>query len=164
MRDHRGLKHKKRKFKARFVREKPPNRFARRMKRWYWVAAAVDTGCICGVYVAASAFTYAVTQVTLTALPWANLSVFAMMEIAKWVALSSALAPLVPITFVFPLYFIFLRGYFATLVAAYGRCAACGYDIMSITPEPDGCTVCPECEAAWIVQGPAERPRGTIAP
>jgi hypothetical protein len=34
-------------------------------------------------------------------------------------------------------------------------CAACGYDLHGLTPEPDGCTVCPECGAAWRL---AERP------
>ena len=29
------------------------------------------------------------------------------------------------------------------------RCAACGYDLSASEPEPDGCTVCPECAAAW---------------
>ncbi len=28
-------------------------------------------------------------------------------------------------------------------------CAACAYDLSSHEPEPDGCTVCPECSAAW---------------
>jgi hypothetical protein len=30
-----------------------------------------------------------------------------------------------------------------------GFCASCGYDLRSLTPAPDGCTVCPECGAAW---------------
>jgi len=28
-------------------------------------------------------------------------------------------------------------------------CPACVYSLDSLTPEPDGCTVCPECGAAW---------------
>ena len=30
-----------------------------------------------------------------------------------------------------------------------GLCPACAYQIHDIEPDPDGCTVCPECGAAW---------------
>lgn len=30
-----------------------------------------------------------------------------------------------------------------------GRCASCGYKLEGLTPEPDNCIVCPECNAAW---------------
>jgi len=30
-----------------------------------------------------------------------------------------------------------------------GLCPACAYNINEIQPDPDGCTVCPECGAAW---------------
>jgi hypothetical protein len=30
-----------------------------------------------------------------------------------------------------------------------GECASCGYDLAGIRAELDGCTVCPECGAAW---------------
>ncbi len=29
------------------------------------------------------------------------------------------------------------------------KCPACSYSLAGIAPEPDGCTVCPECGAAW---------------
>ena len=29
------------------------------------------------------------------------------------------------------------------------HCATCGYSLASVPPEPDGCTICPECGAAW---------------
>lgn len=32
---------------------------------------------------------------------------------------------------------------------AHGYCPSCGYRIDDFRPEPDGCTVCPECGAAW---------------
>ncbi len=35
------------------------------------------------------------------------------------------------------------------------RCPQCWYDLSSLTPEEDGCVVCPECGAAWRV-GDAE--------
>ena len=28
-------------------------------------------------------------------------------------------------------------------------CLACGYSLKGIDPDPDGCTVCPECGGAW---------------
>ncbi len=35
-------------------------------------------------------------------------------------------------------------------LARYWRlCAACGYHLRGLTSEPDGCTLCPECGAAW---------------
>jgi len=33
-----------------------------------------------------------------------------------------------------------------------GLCASCGYTLATSEPEPDGCTVCPECGAAWRMQ------------
>jgi hypothetical protein len=30
-----------------------------------------------------------------------------------------------------------------------GLCPSCAYKIDELVPEPDGCTVCPECGAAW---------------
>lgn len=30
-----------------------------------------------------------------------------------------------------------------------GQCAACAYRLDGLTPEADGCVVCPECNAAW---------------
>ena len=32
---------------------------------------------------------------------------------------------------------------------AKGECPTCGYSLRRLDPEPDGCTVCPECGAAW---------------
>lgn len=37
------------------------------------------------------------------------------------------------------------------LQRAHQRCAACSYNLVGVTPEPDGCTVCPECGGAWMV-------------
>lgn len=37
-----------------------------------------------------------------------------------------------------------------TTLLAECHCASCGYDLMQIPVDPgDGCTVCPECRAAW---------------
>lgn len=37
----------------------------------------------------------------------------------------------------------------ATRIVHHRRCGSCVYDIRSTPEEPDGCTVCPECGAAW---------------
>jgi hypothetical protein len=29
------------------------------------------------------------------------------------------------------------------------RCPACAFDLRGLTADPDGCTICPECGAAW---------------
>ncbi|MEM1071826.1 MAG: hypothetical protein AAGB48_03840 [Planctomycetota bacterium] len=29
------------------------------------------------------------------------------------------------------------------------KCMSCGYGLRDLSPEPDGCIVCPECGAAW---------------
>ncbi len=52
---------------------------------------------------------------------------------------------------------IVLRGDAKEVRAAWlaeGCCAACGYDLSGIAEarEADGCTVCPECGAAWDVR------------
>ncbi len=31
-------------------------------------------------------------------------------------------------------------------------CANCGYEMGRIPAEPDGCTICPECGAAWRLE------------
>jgi predicted nucleic acid-binding Zn ribbon protein len=30
-----------------------------------------------------------------------------------------------------------------------GLCPSCGYEIGTVVPVEDGCTICPECGAAW---------------
>jgi hypothetical protein len=52
---------------------------------------------------------------------------------------------------------IFFPGYtFARKLSAWrlGRraCAACGYRLEGVLAEQDGCTVCPECGAAWKLE------------
>jgi len=37
-----------------------------------------------------------------------------------------------------------------------GRCPSCGYELRALPPADDGCTVCPECGAAWRL--PEEHP------
>lgn len=34
-----------------------------------------------------------------------------------------------------------------------GRCASCTYPLQCVPPASDGCTVCPECGAAWKIPG-----------
>lgn len=37
------------------------------------------------------------------------------------------------------------------LVRGCGCCLACGYALRGVPEQTDGCTVCPECGAAWLV-------------
>lgn len=53
------------------------------------------------------------------------------------------------------MWFILLRPRVADLIAATGRCAACGYDLTATPPEADGLSVCPECGGAWRVREPS---------
>ncbi len=39
-----------------------------------------------------------------------------------------------------------------------GRCAACLYDLSAAPTEDDGCTVCPECGAAWRITPSDDQP------
>lgn len=36
-----------------------------------------------------------------------------------------------------------------SFVTEAGCCASCGYALRGLTPERDGCVVCPECASAW---------------
>lgn len=35
------------------------------------------------------------------------------------------------------------------VLLAHRRCVQCAYDLAGCKPDPDGCTVCPECGSAW---------------
>lgn len=35
------------------------------------------------------------------------------------------------------------------LIAVHRVCVCCAYDLSGLPPDPDGCTTCPECAAAW---------------
>jgi len=37
----------------------------------------------------------------------------------------------------------------ASMLASHGLCPTCAYSLDDLAPEPDGCTVCPECGGAW---------------
>jgi hypothetical protein len=38
----------------------------------------------------------------------------------------------------------------ASTMVSFGVCGSCGYTLQGLTPDPDGCLVCPECGAAWL--------------
>ena len=38
-------------------------------------------------------------------------------------------------------------------------CPACGYDLHDLKAEVDGCTVCPECGAAWRIEASKTEPQ-----
>ncbi len=45
-----------------------------------------------------------------------------------------------------------LMAEFKMLRATSQECHICEYNLKGLAPEPDGCTVCPECGAAWNLQ------------
>lgn len=48
------------------------------------------------------------------------------------------------------------RKYAHRLIATFTEhrvCPSCGYDLMGLGAEGDGCTLCPECAAAWRLAG-----------
>lgn len=45
-----------------------------------------------------------------------------------------------------------LRRDLARLAEAEPACLVCGYELSGLTPEADGCTVCPECGGAWRLE------------
>ncbi|MBX3323084.1 MAG: hypothetical protein KF757_08860 [Phycisphaeraceae bacterium] len=46
-----------------------------------------------------------------------------------------------------------LRREFARFTKAEPACLVCGYELVGLAAEHDGCTVCPECGGAWRVEG-----------
>lgn len=46
----------------------------------------------------------------------------------------------------------------ATLCVRGRICPSCGYALENLDPAPDGCTVCPECGAAWRLTPPITPP------
>lgn len=40
-------------------------------------------------------------------------------------------------------------GIVAEVYLAHGYCVSCGYSLIDLVVESDGCVVCPECNAAW---------------
>ncbi len=91
----------------------------------------------------------------------------AALTFVAMILISTLLAPGLgaPIAFVpsifYPMFFVVWMGvyfYFHFAVfkpwskrhkLAIGRCRACDYNLENLTPDPDGCTTCPECGAAW---------------
>ncbi|MEM1422933.1 MAG: hypothetical protein AAGH64_02910 [Planctomycetota bacterium] len=43
-----------------------------------------------------------------------------------------------------------------TLIRSKHLCVACLFELEDFPPEPDGCTVCPECSAAWRLTAPQD--------
>ncbi len=43
-------------------------------------------------------------------------------------------------------------------LAASRLCLCCGYGLAGVPPQQDGCTVCPECGAAWVLPRPPSPP------
>lgn len=48
------------------------------------------------------------------------------------------------------------RGTVIEALLREGLCPSCGYEIKTVPPQADGCSVCPECGAAWRLALPGQ--------
>jgi hypothetical protein len=55
------------------------------------------------------------------------------------------------ITTIFHSVLRFDRIYALHYLPMHSMCPACGHSLTGLAPESDGCTVCPECGAAWKI-------------
>ncbi|NRA56547.1 MAG: hypothetical protein HRU13_00255 [Phycisphaerales bacterium] len=70
-------------------------------------------------------------------------------DLARMV-MDASLYLLAPLTVIYIyLHFRQFRPWLKRYQQAAGRCRACGYDLANLQAESDGCTICPECGAAW---------------
>ena len=60
----------------------------------------------------------------------------------------SGLPPLIVVVFIWSGR-RYARGRYHRVILAKQYCPSCGYRLVGARPEGDGCTVCPECGAAW---------------
>ncbi len=88
-----------------------------------------------------------------------------VLAVAMFSPVSSTLIVLVSITLVALLAAWSDRGdRLANDMVRAGRCAGCAYSLEGLGPEPDGCTVCPECGAAWNRAERLAPPRTVVIP
>jgi hypothetical protein len=66
-----------------------------------------------------------------------------------WVLTFLVVSLLLPVAVAMATGWYILDPRYRAMIAANGHCPACGYEITDLPPAPDGCTVCPECGAAW---------------
>ena len=78
---------------------------------------------------------------TLIIIPWPNFPTWAF-----------AIGPIgVPLVFIWAAQ-NFIRQRFHRAILAQQICPACTYSLVRLEADQDGCTVCPECGAAWHVK------------
>jgi len=82
-------------------------------------------------------------------LAWITLSgILTMLSDWRWVVGGAlVLSPMIGVCILG--WFTWDRRYIAIPRVKTGQCGACEHDLRSLPPESDGCTVCPECGAAW---------------
>ncbi len=151
--DHRGKSVETRKLPREFRRQCPPTDFARRMRTRYWTAIAIWTPLIV-LFIGATQWLggmLLLTQDRFVPL----VSIFFPVDISRllvtifWALAFLAVSLLLPVVVAMTTGWGILDPRYRAMVAANGHCGACGYKIMDLQPERDGCTVCPECGSAW---------------
>lgn len=87
----------------------------------------------------------------------AGLAVFSVAQLIRYPNQASILIFFGPVIVLYSVINQYFSGYPANapmyiiqpILLDHGLCVQCGYFIKGLPPEPDGCTVCPECGAAW---------------
>jgi hypothetical protein len=152
-RDHRRKQVETRKLPLELRHQPGSTDFARRMRRRYWTAVAIWTPLIV-VMIGASQWLGGMLLMTRIQdyfrFSGSGPAVGTQLLVPIfWFGIFLVISVILPLTIVMISGLRILDPRYRAMIAANGHCAACGYEIMDLPPEPDGCTVCPECGAAW---------------
>ncbi len=152
-RDHRGNTVETRRLPRELRRQPGSTDFARRMRTRYWTAVAIWTPLIV-LFIGATQWAGGMLLLTKDRfVPF--VAAISPVEVAQllvtglWMATFLVVSLLLPVSVAMVTGWYILDPRYRSMIAANGHCAACGYTIMDLPPEPDGCTVCPECGAGW---------------
>ena len=83
--------------------------------------------------------------------PLGSVAAFMLLNLPSAVEWSIAGLALVPMMFIMRPMKAERVQWHGRLLVAIGRCPSCGYDLLNLPVADDGCSVCPECGAAWRV-------------
>jgi ABC-type multidrug transport system fused ATPase/permease subunit len=153
MRDHRGQRVRMRKIDRRFFRSmvfgRARSEYAKRVRRRYWRVSILLALIAFLCFTVPSMLLIVMLLSPLSDILFA-LPIKLMGKVMMFVNLAGTFGGmLLGFSVLFSGYFFLQRRIMADLLAANGYCGSCSYSISEVTPEPDGCTVCPECSSAW---------------
>jgi hypothetical protein len=161
-RDHRGKQVETRKLPRELRRQPGSTDFARTMRRRYWTAIAIWTPLIVILIGATQWLGGAMLMkrglVVSIVADFASKAAAGLVSIGFWFTAVLVVSLILPLSIAMIVGWRILDPRYRAMIAANGHCAACGYEIMDLPPEPDGCTVCPECGGAWRCQEKSPAP------